>query len=239
MRFPLRATALALTAVTLLGAGTVAASVTAAAYEVDVSAQAVAPAVDPIAAAAPLTAEAKAALLTAAREQHAREIALATARAAVKAKQARIERIRARIITVAKNQIGDRYSAGATGPSAFDCSGFTRFVYKVAAGKELPHYSRAQYTKVKKIPLKQARPATSCSSCATAPTTWASTSARAAWSTQPATARASRSAPSRARGGRAPSRASAASCLRSPVASAGEDLSDHVVGHGQRARPGR
>ncbi|MDQ5973535.1 MAG: hypothetical protein QG661_744 [Actinomycetota bacterium] len=158
MRFPLRATALALTAVTLLGAGTVAASVTAAAYEVDVSAQAVAPAVDPIAAAAPLTAEAKAALLTAAREQHAREIALATARAAVKAKQARIERIRARIITVAKNQIGDRYSAGATGPSAFDCSGFTRFVYKVAAGKELPHYSRAQYTKVKKIPLKQARP---------------------------------------------------------------------------------
>ena len=158
MRLPLRATALALTAVTLLGAGTVAASVTAAAYEVDVSAQAVAPAVDPIAAAAPLTAEAKAALLTAAREQHAREIALATARAAVKAKQARIERIRARIITVAKNQIGDRYSAGATGPSAFDCSGFTRFVYKVAAGKELPHYSRAQYTKVKKIPLKQARP---------------------------------------------------------------------------------
>ncbi len=158
MRFPLRATALALTAVTLLGAGTVAASVTAAAYEVDVSAQAVAPAVDPIAAAAPLTTEAKAALLTAAREQHAREIALATARAAVKAKQARIERIRARIITVAKNQIGDRYSAGATGPSAFDCSGFTRFVYKVAAGKELPHYSRAQYTKVKKIPLKQARP---------------------------------------------------------------------------------
>ena len=158
MRFPLRATALALTAVTLLGAGTVAASVTAAAYEVDVSAQAVAPAVDPIAAAAPLTAEAKAALLTAAREQHAREIALAPARAAVKAKQARIERIRARIITVAKNQIGDRYSAGATGPSAFDCSGFTRFVYKVAAGKELPHYSRAQYTKVKKIPLKQARP---------------------------------------------------------------------------------
>jgi cell wall-associated NlpC family hydrolase len=158
LRFPLRATALALTAVTLLGAGTVAASVTAAAYEVDVSAQAVAPAVDPIAAAAPLTAEAKAALLTAAREQHAREIALATARAAVKAKQARIERIRARIITVAKNQIGDRYSAGATGPSAFDCSGFTRFVYKVAAGKELPHYSRAQYTKVKKIPLKQARP---------------------------------------------------------------------------------
>ena len=158
MRFPLRATALALTAVTLLGAGTVAASVTAAAYEVDVSAQAVAPAVDPIAAAAPLTAEAKAALLTAAREQHAREIALATARAAVKAKQARIERIRARIITVAKNQIGDRYSAGATGPSAFDCSGFTRFVYKVAAGKDLPHYSRAQYTKVKKIPLKQARP---------------------------------------------------------------------------------
>jgi cell wall-associated NlpC family hydrolase len=158
LRFPLRATALALTAVTLLGAGTVAASVTAAAYEVDVSAQAVAPAVDPIAAAAPLTTEAKAALLTAAREQHAREIALATARAAVKAKQARIERIRARIITVAKNQIGDRYSAGATGPSAFDCSGFTRFVYKVAAGKELPHYSRAQYTKVKKIPLKQARP---------------------------------------------------------------------------------
>lgn len=78
--------------------------------------------------------------------------------ARVDAKELRLRDVRARVVSVAKNQIGDRYSAGSSGPSAFDCSGFTRYVYRVAAGKDLPHYSRAQYAKVKKIPLKQAQP---------------------------------------------------------------------------------
>jgi cell wall-associated NlpC family hydrolase len=66
--------------------------------------------------------------------------------------------VRTRILKVARAQLGDRYSAGATGPNAFDCSGFTRYVYKVAAGKELPHQSRSQYGVVKRISLKQAKP---------------------------------------------------------------------------------
>jgi cell wall-associated NlpC family hydrolase len=80
------------------------------------------------------------------------------ARAARAAKVARVQQLRERIVTVARKQIGDRYSAGSSGPHAFDCSGLTRYVYKVATGKELPHYSRAQYSKVKKISRKNAKP---------------------------------------------------------------------------------
>ncbi len=65
---------------------------------------------------------------------------------------------RSRVLKIARAQLGDRYSAGATGPNAFDCSGFTRYVYKMAAGKSLPHQSRSQYAVVKRIPLKQAKP---------------------------------------------------------------------------------
>ncbi len=81
------------------------------------------------------------------------------AEAAAKAAQAaKVQALRTRIVTVAKKQIGDRYSAGATGPSAFDCSGLTRYVYKVATGKQLPHQSRAQYAKVKRVKRSQAQP---------------------------------------------------------------------------------
>ena len=71
---------------------------------------------------------------------------------------AKVQQIRVRLVTVAKKQIGDRYSAGASGPSAFDCSGLTRYVYKVATGKELPHQSRAQFAKVKRISRANAKP---------------------------------------------------------------------------------
>lgn len=159
MRLPLRATALAVSVVTLLAAGTVTLTVTtsASATETDVNAHVAIPAVDPIAAAQPFALESKADLMRSAAERQARERAVAAALAAKQAEVTRIKKLRLRIVTVAKAQLGDRYSAGATGPSAFDCSGFTRFVYKVATGRELPHYSRAQYGKVKKIPLKQAR----------------------------------------------------------------------------------
>lgn len=65
---------------------------------------------------------------------------------------------RARIIALARKQLGDRYSAGRSGPSAFDCSGLVRYVYKVAAGKDLPHSSRAQYDRVTRISRAAARP---------------------------------------------------------------------------------
>lgn len=38
--------------------------------------------------------------------------------------------LRAAILELAKQQLGDPYVYGATGPNAFDCSGFTSFVYK-------------------------------------------------------------------------------------------------------------
>ncbi len=74
------------------------------------------------------------------------------------ARVAKVQQTRSRIVQVARKQLGDRYSAGSSGPNAFDCSGLTRYVYKVATGKELPHQSRSQYAKVKKISRSKARP---------------------------------------------------------------------------------
>lgn len=73
-------------------------------------------------------------------------------------RMARVAQMRTRIVDVARKQIGDRYVPGHSGPDAFDCSGLTRYVYKVATGQKLPHSSRAQYTKVKKIKRSQAQP---------------------------------------------------------------------------------
>jgi len=73
-------------------------------------------------------------------------------------RKAAVRQMRTRIIQVARKQIGDRYVAGHMGPDAFDCSGFTRYVYKMATGRTLPHSSRAQYTKVKRIKKSQAQP---------------------------------------------------------------------------------
>lgn len=51
---------------------------------------------------------------------------------------------RSGISNFALNLLGSKYVWGAMGPSTFDCSGFTRYVYKSAAGTELPHNSTAQ-----------------------------------------------------------------------------------------------
>ena len=103
---------------------------------------------------APLSAEQKADALAVALTGRARIEAAAVEAARATA----VASTRARVLKVARDQLGDRYSAGATGPNAFDCSGFTRYVYKVATGKELPHRSQSQYAVVKRIPLKQAKP---------------------------------------------------------------------------------
>lgn len=78
--------------------------------------------------------------------------------AAQKAAALKIQQTRARIVQVAKKQLGDRYSAGSSGPNAFDCSGLTRYVYKTVTGKWLPHQSHAQYAEVKRIARKDAKP---------------------------------------------------------------------------------
>jgi cell wall-associated NlpC family hydrolase len=63
-----------------------------------------------------------------------------------------------RIIKVARNQFGDPYRYGAAGPSAFDCSGYTLFVYAKATGKSLPHLASGQYRMGRHISRAQARP---------------------------------------------------------------------------------
>ena len=79
-------------------------------------------------------------------------------RAAFAAKVAKVRSLRSKVVDVAKDQVGDRYRTGSSGPDAFDCSGLTRYVYKKATGKDLPHSSRAQYGVVKRIKAKEARP---------------------------------------------------------------------------------
>ena len=63
----------------------------------------------------------------------------------------------ARAVRYALSQVGDRYVAAQAGPNSFDCSGLTMAAWR-QAGISLPHYSYAQYSKVRKIPLSQAQP---------------------------------------------------------------------------------
>ncbi len=63
----------------------------------------------------------------------------------------------ARAVEIAAQYAGRPYVFGATGPSAFDCSGFTRYVYS-RLGKSLPHNSGAQARMTKRIPKSQAQP---------------------------------------------------------------------------------
>lgn len=55
-----------------------------------------------------------------------------------------------RVINEAATHAGKPYLWGATGPSRFDCSGFTLYVFG-RFGKSLPHSSRQQYASVRHI----------------------------------------------------------------------------------------
>ncbi|EAD9787062.1 peptidase P60, partial [Listeria monocytogenes] len=61
------------------------------------------------------------------------------------------------MISAANAQLGKPYSLGATGPSAFDCSGFTSYAFR-AAGVSLPRTSGGQYAAASKISASQAKP---------------------------------------------------------------------------------
>lgn len=61
------------------------------------------------------------------------------------------------IIDYAKNFIGTRYRRGAKGPKAFDCSGFTSYVFR-KYGYSLSPASHLQGLQGEKIDLDSARP---------------------------------------------------------------------------------
>jgi cell wall-associated NlpC family hydrolase len=65
-----------------------------------------------------------------------------------------------KIVSVAKRYVGSRYVYGADGPTSFDCSGYSKFVYKRAKAGNLPHNSQAQrHAKhMHKIARSKARP---------------------------------------------------------------------------------
>jgi cell wall-associated NlpC family hydrolase len=49
------------------------------------------------------------------------------------------------VVSIAKQYLGTRYAYGGASPSGFDCSGFTMYVYKNAAGVSLPHSATSQW----------------------------------------------------------------------------------------------
>ncbi|AEV87139.1 NlpC-likelipoprotein [Actinoplanes sp. SE50] len=63
-----------------------------------------------------------------------------------------------RIMIEAAKHKGKLYKFGAAGPKRFDCSGYTMYVYKKAAGKKLPHKANLQQRYGKAIAKSRARP---------------------------------------------------------------------------------
>lgn len=58
---------------------------------------------------------------------------------------------------VAKSKLGHRYVYGAVGPNVFDCSGYTKYVFKKAANKTLPRVAQSQYQSYKKVSSRTAK----------------------------------------------------------------------------------
>ncbi|MGH2757982.1 MAG: C40 family peptidase [Actinomycetota bacterium] len=61
------------------------------------------------------------------------------------------------VLSTAHALIGRPYRYGASGPGAFDCSGFTSYVWRTA-GIELPHNSRAQFGSLPQVSVDSLQP---------------------------------------------------------------------------------
>jgi cell wall-associated NlpC family hydrolase len=60
-------------------------------------------------------------------------------------------------VEIALEELGKPYRYGALGPSTFDCSGLTKFVYG-AAGIVLPHSAAGQYGSGRRVNRSQLQP---------------------------------------------------------------------------------
>lgn len=69
----------------------------------------------------------------------------------------KVSKTAAKMVDFAAKFLGTRYILGATGPKAFDCSGFTGYIYK-SVGIKLNRTSRMQYTQGRKVSVKNLRP---------------------------------------------------------------------------------
>ncbi len=126
----------------------------------------------PLASAAPSTASARAVHVASADRLAGSQVGLHPRVRAVDAKAmtkrearlvkaqrtAQVTWMRAAIVRVARNQLGDPYRAGWAGPHAFDCGGLTQFVFRRALGLEIGRSSRVQYQGVERISKRKARP---------------------------------------------------------------------------------
>jgi len=63
-----------------------------------------------------------------------------------------------KVLAVAASLRGRPYVYGASGPSAFDCSGFTRYVFAHALGRSIVHNAAAQYADSIKLARSAVRP---------------------------------------------------------------------------------
>jgi cell wall-associated NlpC family hydrolase len=111
------------------------------------------PATAPSTTVTTTTTTAPTAVPTAAQKKAAKQARKAARIKARKAARAAHERsVRTRVVKLAKSKVGHaRYVAGAAGPNSFDCSGLALYVWRKAAGKSLPHYSRAQAAVTKNV----------------------------------------------------------------------------------------
>ncbi|WP_143462492.1 C40 family peptidase [Levilactobacillus enshiensis] len=64
----------------------------------------------------------------------------------------------AAILSAAQAQLGKPYSYGGNGPSAFDCSGFTKYVFNKALGQTLPRTAQQQYDSYTHVSAANAKP---------------------------------------------------------------------------------
>ena len=79
--------------------------------------------------------------------------------ALVEAQQvAQVASMRAEVVQLAREKIGAPYRAGAAGPNAFDCGGFTQFIFQRALGIDIGRSSVNQFERVERIRKKDARP---------------------------------------------------------------------------------
>jgi cell wall-associated NlpC family hydrolase len=68
-----------------------------------------------------------------------------------------VKKTGAQVLAEAKKHKGARYRFGASGPRVFDCSGFTRYVFRTSLGKKLPHKANSQQRYGKAVAKAKAR----------------------------------------------------------------------------------